>query len=168
MIRYIAVLTICGALFGCAAPATGRIYSDHAAAVEPPGSNAARIVLYRVGANEQYSGRDARLSVDGKTKGKVAYKGFAVVDIPAGSRTLAVDLPGDIGECVLTFPMGAGEHYYFEVTPRRANFLSGFLAGPIGAAIESAGKECGGAFAISQVSKAVALPALMQTRETAQ
>ncbi|KGM38547.1 hypothetical protein JY96_21730 [Aquabacterium sp. NJ1] len=134
------------ALSGCAA--TGHLYSDHLKAQSPIPSGLSRVTIYRTGETDQYSARDARISLDGKTVSKVAYKGFTTFEIQPGSHAVFADMWDAVGSCKVQFEAISGNEYYFEVAPRREHLMGSLVFGFVGAAIESAGKECGGAFAI--------------------
>lgn len=158
------LVTACVALSGCAA--SGAVYREQVAKSTPPAPNQARVTVYRTGESSQYSGRDARISLNGKPTIDVAYKGFNIVDVESGSHTLSVDIWDSPGSCALSVMLEANKDFFYEIKPRSANLVSFLLGGVVGAAIESSGKQCGGAFALIPVEKNLALPALLPLKMT--
>lgn len=165
---------------GCAA--NGERYVDHAAgqrsAVSP---DAARVLVYRPADTMQYSGRAASLALDGAAPLSLRLGGFLAFDVAPGEHRFEVDLWDAPGRCSLSFTAAPGTTAYFEVAPRPSNLaagLPGALVTPStpaglltglsvmlsGMAAESAGKSCGGAFAIAPVDAAVAEPRLAGLR----
>ena len=158
MQRQINLLIAACVLSGCAA--TGHSYSEHLGSQAAPAPGNARMVVYRTGEDTQGSARDARISVDGKTVGKVAHMGFSSFEVAQGSHVLTADLWDIPGACKVQFDVRPNVDYYFEVTPRVETIVSAALLGALGQAMESAGKECGGAFAIVAQPKEIASSAL--------
>lgn len=146
---------------GCAA--TGETYSTDVlsrAAVQP---EASRLTVLREGYT-QYSARSVRVSLDGKPIGSVDHKGFNIFDVAPGLHTLAADMWDSPGKCEVALDLKPAETYYFAIQPRTGNLVSGLALGLAGMAIESAGKVCGGAFAINPVTKESAEQALPPLR----
>ena len=151
-------------LAGCAA--SGASYYDQLAKSRPFPPTQAHVTVYRTGESSQYSGRDARISVEGKAVVDVAYKGFNMFNLNPGNHVLSVDIWDSPGSCALPVMIEDLKDYYFEVRPRPANLAGFLLGGVIGASIESSGKQCGGAFALAPVDESVALPALAPLKMT--
>lgn len=158
MKNHLALPLISIALTGCAA--SGAQYHDHMRSLAAPAPEATRLVLYRTGESGMASARGARVKIDEVEAGSVAYKGFNVFDVAAGSHVLAVDIWDAPGSCKLAVQAGRGEQRYFEIMPRQSAMVAGMLGGLVGAAIESSGKECGGTFEIGEVAPATAEQAL--------
>jgi hypothetical protein len=114
----------------------------------------------------QYSARSVRIAFDGQTVGKVDRKGFNVFDVSPGAHTLTADIWDMPGKCELAVDLQPAQVYYFELSPRTESLASGLVLGAIGMAIESSGKECGGAFEIAPVPKEAAEPAIEGSRLT--
>jgi hypothetical protein len=160
-VRTISLLFLNIAIAGCAA--TGPTYSE-STAKRPQSLEAARVTIYRTGDHMQYSGRAVRLTLDKNVIGNVDYKGFNIFDIAAGEHTLTADIWDAPGKCNIALNLKPATEYYFQVLPRSESLLSGMVGGVLGMAIESGGKECGGAFAISPVEKEFAITALQPLR----
>ena len=139
---------------GCAA--TGPKYMEQVSQLPVVKENSARLFVFRTGEFAQYSGRAASVKLDGTTIGKCEYKGFNVFNIPASSHTLAVDMWDSPGSCLLKIEVEPRNEYYFEIKPRSGNLMGALFGGLVGAAAESAGKECGGAFMIEPVKPDIA------------
>jgi hypothetical protein len=170
------ILVLASALAaGCAA--TGDRYGDDAAQRGAVQAQAARVMVYRPADTLQYSGRAASLALDGAPAAALRLGGFLAFDVAPGEHRLEIDMWDAPGRCALSFTAQPGSTSYFEVAPRVANLAAGtpgalmgtgsplgLLAGLSlmlgGMAAESAGKACGGAFAIAQVDAAVAEPKL--------
>lgn len=114
----------------------------------------------------QYSARSVRIALDGTTLGKVDRKGFNVFDVSPGPHTLTADLWDAPGKCEIALDLEPAKVYYFEVSPRVGSLVGGLTLGILGMAIESSGKECGGAFAITPVPQEAAEQAMQASRLT--
>jgi len=164
---------------GCAA--TGERYGDHAAQRGEVQAQAARVLVYRQADTLQYSGRAASLLLDGAPAAALLTGGFVAIDLAPGEHRLEIELWDAPGRCTLSFTAQPGSTSYFEVAPRGANLAAGMPGALIGSgspagllvglsvmlggmAAESAGKTCGGAFAIAQVDAAAAEPKLAGLR----
>lgn len=160
---------------GCAA--TGDLYGNHAAQTGAVQPQAARVMVYRPSGTVQYSGRAASLALNGSAAASLRTSGFLLFDIAPGEHRIEIDMWDVPGRCTLSFTAQPGSTNYFEVTPRAANLAAGTPGALVGAgssvgllaglsvmlggmAAESAGKACGGAFAIAQVDATVAEPKL--------
>jgi len=164
MKKQVSLVLLAGLISGCAA--NGRTYSEYLKSQVPLAPDSARVVVYRSGDDSQGSGRDTRLSIDGKIVGKVAHMGFSTFEVPRGSHVIAADLWDSPGACQLKFDARPNTDYYFEVTPRIETLAAGLLLGVVGQALESAGNECGGSFAIAAQPKRAATYALVPLRMT--
>lgn len=162
--RSLAWLAIGTVLTGCAA--TGKSYSERMATLAAPSSDSARITLYRGQDTFQYSGRDARVMLDGATLGKVSHLGFSVFTIPAGKHVLSVDMWDNPGGCKLPIEAAPASDGYYEVEPRAGNLVGILAGGLIGAAIETAGKDCGGAFSVVERAKDEAQSVLPKLKDS--
>jgi len=149
---------------GCAA--TGPNYSKHVSEASAQDASSARLVVFRTRESSQYSGRAVSVKVDGKSLGSCDYAGFNVFDITAGKHTLTVDMWDSPGACELPIDVSGGSEYFFEIKPRPGNLVGGLVGGLLGAAIESAGKQCGGAFAVEPIAKDLAIPKLAELKMT--
>jgi len=164
MQKQVHLLLLACLVSGCAA--NGRTYSEYLKSQVPLAPDSARVVVYRSGDDSQGSARDTRLSIDGKTVGKVAHMGFSTFEVSRGSHIITADLWDLPGTCQLKFDARPNTDYYFEVTPRIEPLAAGMLLGVVGQALESAGNECGGGFAITAQPKRAATYALVPLRMT--
>lgn len=164
-------------LFICGCAASGPSFSDSRADMMLTSGEMAKVVFFRTRESALYIARKAAVYIDDSKIGGTAYGGFHYHDLSPGQHRLRVemwDLPGD---CELTLGAVAGETYYFQVDPREESFgafsAAGFAAslvsggvlaevggGIAGAAAESYGKECGGAFRLYPVDEDTALSKL--------
>lgn len=167
-------------LSGCA---TGVRYSEDLSAHVALPPELARITILRTRENAQYVIRSAPLRLDGKSIGDLNFGGYLIVNTSAGTHTLQVEL-GDIpGRCEVTFQATEGAIAYFEVLPRWENMIAatpgvlvpgvtpssllfGNTVALAGMAIESAEKQCGGAFAIIHIEPVTALAKLADLRRS--
>lgn len=163
LLRTLSLFFLSITIVSCAA--TGPTYSESVAS-RPKSKDAARVTIYRTGDNMQYSGRAVRLALDKNVIGNVDYKGFNIFDVESGQHVLTADIWDAPGKCNVVLNLMPATEYYFQVLPRTESLLSGMLGGALGMAIESGGKECGGAFAIAPVVKESALSALQTLRQT--
>ncbi|HSI96591.1 MAG: hypothetical protein ACAH09_06600 [Methylophilaceae bacterium] len=163
IVRAISLLLLTITIVGCAA--TGPMYSEEAAN-RPKSPETAQVTIYRTGDHVQYSARAVRLTLDKNVIGNVDYKGFNIFDVEAGQHTLTADMWDAPGKCDVVLNLLPATEYYLQVLPRSGSLASGLVGGVLGMAIESGGKECGGAFAITPVAKETALNALQPLRLT--
>jgi hypothetical protein len=186
--RKVLALGLIAALAGCAA--TGKPYKDHPAYTEPVPVDQARVVVFRMD-KAQNSTVAATMEIDGLVFGSLRESGFVWHDIDTVTHVMRADVPSEQGTCLLTFQIAAGETGYFIVEPRVANavaktpgtiaqfitdalvpgagilpYLASEAAIQAGAALESAGKRCGGPFSVTRVPSAVAQPMVMELRES--
>jgi hypothetical protein len=186
--RMILVLALTLALAGCAA--TGTPFKDHRAHTQPVPADQARVVVFRMD-KAQGSTIAATMDIDGLVFGSLLENGFVWHDIDTATHLLRADVPTEIGTCLLTFQIAAGETGYFLVAPRAANavaktpgtiaqFITDALvqgAGILphiateaaiqaGATLDSVGKKCSGPFSVTRVLPAAAEPVLMELRES--
>lgn len=130
-----------------------------------------------------YLARKAAIHVSGEKTGATAYGGFSYWIVPAGEYTLRADMWDAPGRCELIFNVGVGETYFFQVDPRSESFESfavsgtvadlassgafaGLAGGLAGGAVESYGKECGGAFRLYPVDPVTGYQKLQDLRLT--
>jgi len=73
------------------------------------------------------------------------------------------DVPGG---CNLPIEVGGGSENFYEITPRSESYGSGLFLGVIGQALESAGKQCGGSFAVEPATRDSATNKLSMLRKT--
>lgn len=159
-----AILVAAGLLVsGCAAK--GKLYPQHAGVLGVPDSTA-RVVVYRTRASKQFGVRDAAIKVDGNEVGSCSYAGYAIFDVPPGAHVLATDVWDAPGKCEISVVLSGGHRYFYQVQPRTAAMGAAMIGGVVGAAIESARKQCGGAFAIDSVDEDQALAELKDLRES--
>jgi hypothetical protein len=163
------------ALAGCAA--SGVRYSNHAAVTADLARDSTRITVFRTEQHSTYGGRAASVRVDGRFVGGCEYAGYVVFFVPPGPHVLAVDMVEMPGTCSVAADVLGGEDYYYEIEPRPESYVAGvvgnvldalgggLLVGTLGAlSAESAGKRCGGAFAIRPVAEEKALAELVRLR----
>jgi hypothetical protein len=158
------------ALALAACGASGPRYAEHAAALPAIPHDVARLTVFRAADHAHATGSPARVSIDGRERGRVSFAGFETFHVPAGPHVLAVDDPGAPGRCTLSVDVLGGEEYYFEILPRPGASIAHFVgwmiggfAGPLGpivgahaaAGAESQDQRCGGMFAIVDVDEAV-------------
>ncbi|MGA2445826.1 MAG: hypothetical protein ABSG50_10415 [Opitutaceae bacterium] len=175
------LLGIAVILSACAA--TGLRYSEHPVSSTPVPAHAARLTVYRVNDSLLYSARSARLKLDGRNVGALAPGGFKTFEVPPGTHTFRVDMWDAPGRWELTIEVQAGLAYFYEVAPRAAsavaampgvalmnNTPAGTLLGGAamlgGMAAESAVRQRGGAFSLMPVEQSLAVPKLMELRES--
>lgn len=151
-------------LAGCAA--TGATYTEHLATSTSASAANARLVVFRTRDSVQYSARTASLKIDGSPVAGCDYAGFNVFDIKPGKHVVTVDMAASPGTCNLPIDVVAGKNYYLEIKPRTGSLMGTLAGGLIGAAVESSGKECGGAFSAEPVSEDVATPKLKDLKMT--
>ena len=150
----------------------------------PVAEQAARVIVYRLTARQSVSGAVPRLRLDGTDLGVLLEKGFIAKDVDPGTHRLAVDASTAPGQCDLQMEIPAGETWYFVVVARGQNTAAqaaAFLLLPYGSvpemlandaavaaagAIESSGKQCGGAFSLVRVLPAAAQAMLPDLRES--
>jgi hypothetical protein len=142
---------LCACLLS-ACSASGPKYSDDQGAQPTAPADEARIVVFRRGETEG-SARSVALHIDGTFLGKCDYKGYNVFEVSPGQHVLTVGLWDAPGSCKLPVTVEAGTSYYYRLKPRDASLIAGMVGGVIGMAIESAGKQCGGAFSIEPVEQ---------------
>jgi hypothetical protein len=145
-------------------------------------------VVYRLD-RAQNSTAVAKLKMDEAPIGDLREDGFVALDVRPGSHALKVDLPANAGACVLPLEIADGETGYFLVAPRSGNMIArtpgsvleafldtfspgvlipliGMAATEAGAALESAGKMCGGPFSVVRVVPTAAQAMIMELRES--
>ena len=116
---------VAGALGACVT-AKGASYAEALAAAGVTGVQV-RIVVLRP--DQRYD--DASLSrmvirIDDRIRGKLAYGGFLLTDVPEGERILQVSADNLLfGICTLVLRVKAGETLYFDASPRPANIAAG-------------------------------------------
>lgn len=164
-------------LFLCGCSASGPSFSDSRADLIVTSGEMARVVFFRTKESALYIARKAAIHVDDSKVGGTAYGGFHHHDVLPGEHRLRADMWDLPGTCELTLNAVAGRTYYFQVDPRQESFgafsAAGFAAslvsggvladlggGLAGAAAESYGKECGGAFRLYPVDEETALSKL--------
>lgn len=162
-IRAVSLFFMILTVAGCAA--SGPKYSE-SNANRPKSPEAARVTVYRTGDSMQYSGRAVRIALDKNVVGSVDYKGFNIFDIEAGQHVLTADMWDAPGKCNVEVKLSPATEYFFQVLPRSESLFSGMVGGALGMAIESSGKECGGAFAIIPVTNEYAIKALQPLRQS--
>ena len=161
-----------GVLGGCVT-AKGASYAEALAAAGVTGVQA-RIVVLRP--DQRYD--DASLSrmvirIDDRIRGKLAYGGFLLTDVPEGERTLQVSADNLLfGTCILVLQVKAGETLYFDASPRPANIAAsavgavaaGVPGGTVGQIVEGAGPGCQGPYRLVPLEPAAALAHLERLR----
>ena len=152
-------------LIGCATPASGPLYSEFKSAqiIKPEQSN---VTIFRQNFDYTAKARSARIKVDGNKSGGVDIDGFVSFAIPPGQHTLSSDLPDHPGSCDLPIDLKAGNEYFYEVSIRGDAIGPALVFGLLGSAVETAGKQCGGLFAIKEVDKSYAARILQTSRLT--
>jgi hypothetical protein len=181
IVASLAAVTASLSLAGCA---TGpRYVASSAAAAEVP-DGMGRVTVYRPDSTLQYALRGMRLDYDGERAASLPHGSFVVMHVPAGAHVLRADLWDAPGECELNVVVPDGASVYVRAAPRAENFAAsvpglalasapGASAATIaaggaamvgGMAAESAGRKCGGAFALRVVDPKVALPELPDLR----
>ena len=180
--RHLFALAVMVGLCGCSA--TGAKFRDHRAYTEPVPVGQARVVVFRMD-KAQNSTVATTMEIDGLVFGTLRESGFVWHDIDTKRHLLRADVPSEQGTCLLAFEIAAGETGYFQVAPRVGNAVAktpgnivqsivpGLLplilsemAIQTGAALESAGKNCGGPFSVVRVPPATAEPLIMDLRES--
>jgi hypothetical protein len=161
---FVVMCFISALVSGCAA--TGQKYSEKLNATNVQTASSARLVVLRTRESSQYSARSVSVKVDGQSVGSCDYAGFNIFDVSVGKHSLIVDMWDSPGTCELPIDLAGGNEYFFEIKPRSGNLVGMLLGGIIGAAIETSGKQCGGAFAVEPISKDLAVPKLADLRMT--
>jgi hypothetical protein len=152
------------ALGGCAATANGPLYAELPKERMVAHEGQGRIVVYRPGEGLVGAARSVRIALDGSKVGACDVDGFLFVDLPPGAHTLEADLPDVPGRCRIPIQLEANKVSFFKVSSRSESLGSGLFLGLLGQALESAGKECGGAYAISAVDTEAAAPVVQRLR----
>jgi hypothetical protein len=154
VLAWLAAAGVSAGVLGACVTAKGESYASTLARVGPPGGQA-RIVVLRP--DERYD--DASMSrivihIDGRVRGKLAYGGFLLTDVPPGELLLEASADNRLfGTCALVLRTAANDTLYFDAAPRPANTaagVAGAVAGamiPGGAAATAAGAVTGGAIA---------------------
>lgn len=163
LVRVTSLISLTIIMVGCAA--TGPMYSE-SVANRTKSPDTAQVTIYRTGDHMQYSARAVRLTLDKNVIGNVDYKGYNIFDVKDGQHILMADMWDAPGKCDVALMLEPATEYYFQVQPRTESLMSGLVGGVLGMAIESGGKECGGAFAITPVAKETALNELQPLRLT--
>jgi len=114
----------------------------------------------------QGSARSVSVKVNGIEVGGCDYAGFNIFDISPGKQILNVGLDDHPGDCSLPIDVGGGSENFFEITPRSESAGAGIFLGVLGQALESAGKQCGGAFAVESIAMDLATIKLSTLRKT--
>ncbi|NNF41079.1 MAG: DUF2846 domain-containing protein [Woeseiaceae bacterium] len=169
-------------LFICGCAASGPSFSDSQAGMMLTSGETAKVVFFRTKETALYIARKAAVYIDDSKIGGTAYGGFHFHDVSPGQRRLRTEMWDSPGNCELTLNAVAGETYYFQVDPRQESFGAFFAAGTAaslisggvlladlggglaGAAAESYGKDCGGAFRLYPVDEETALSKLSALR----
>lgn len=171
MKQIIVLAVLCCGLIGCAA--NGSKYEDTIASLSTPADDASRLFILRPKESGIPAGI-AHIRVGSERVASVKARGFVVVDVAVGRHTLEVDDLQTVGSCRLTVEVEGGREYYFGLSSRQSNIWAGIagsmlddgaggmLGGMTGEAIESSGKECGGAVAITPLDKDVAIAELQK------
>jgi hypothetical protein len=154
MMKRLLLLSLIIITSGCAA--TGNNFIKNQSQLKQLDSNKSRIYVFRTGESMQYSARAVSVKVDDSIKKSCAYKGFNVIDVNAGGHQIQADMWDSPGKCTITVNLSPQTEYFFEVKPRSGNLIGALAGGLAGAAIESAGKTCGGAFSIEEVEPSLA------------
>src|SRR4029453_7549144 len=107
----------------------------------------ARLKIYRT-SDIVASVPSARVKIDGRDVAEVGVGGSTILDIPAGSHSIAVDAFGHPNAHSITLQAKAGMLYRLEVSPRAAAGVAGVIFGLVGMMVEAAVNENGGTFQI--------------------
>jgi hypothetical protein len=175
--RKLSIAIVAMSLSACAA--NGLPYPEHpASALVPDG--VAKVTIFRANDTLLYSARTARLVIDGEREGRLATGGFRTFTVPPGSHVFTVKMWDTPGTCELTADIQPDVEYFYEVTPRVTSYAASMPAALVGTSpagvlfgaglssaghsVESAGKDCGGAFSIVPVAPANALPRVAALR----
>jgi hypothetical protein len=120
------------ALVGCAAQ--GARYSEFVAHQNPVASGQARVVLVRPrGRYDDYSLTRAVIRVNDQKVGKLAYGGFLLVDVAAGSIAVMASARNQFyGTCELRIETAPGDTVYIDVAPRSANIVASVAGAAVG------------------------------------
>lgn len=148
-------------LSGCAASGPQYAAKPTTAAT----AQLAELVVFRPG-EWMLGGRSARIKVDEADTQYVKRQGFISIDVAPGQHTLAADIIDAPGTCQLPITVDRGSVSYYEVQPRSSSMTAGLLFGVVGMAIESSGKDCGGAFSIARVEPDYATKILQSLHES--
>jgi hypothetical protein len=175
--RNVSIAIVAMSLSACAA--NGLPYSEHpASSVVLDGL--AKVTIFRENDTLLYSARTARIVIDGEREGRLAMGGFRTFTVPPGSHVFTVKMWDTPGTCELTADIQPDVEYFYEVTPRVTSFSASMPAALVGTSpagvlfgaglssagqsLESAHKDCGGAFSIVPVEPADALPKVAALR----
>lgn len=156
------------ALSGCASvDLASPVYTEAASntpTIEPGNS---RLIIFRPAEGTALSRVDAYVDVSGKQSRSIVYGAFATLDVPSGKHVVSVKAFAT-STCRVTFEVAPGEVAFFEIIPGSqlgAGWLMfGALGAIAGSAVEAAGKECGGEFAMRKVDAGYAGSKLSSTR----
>lgn len=129
-----------------------------------------RLILFRPPEGTKMSKAPAYIYVDSKEIVSLFYGAFVYADVSSGNHKISVKALGT-SSCDLNINSSSGEERYFEIVPRDSFNPAWAMLGLVGgaviyasSAVESAGKECGGEFAVQQVEKNYAISKLKDIR----
>jgi hypothetical protein len=162
-LRAIFLCVFCVAIAGCAA--TGKPYKQFVTEWHPLDSKSARIVFYKLPKTDPFGIlSQAVFSVNGETKGAVMWGGFNMIDLPPGELVLAVTQAGGLGSCKAKVTLEPGKEYFFKIDQRYGQAVATIFGGLIGAIMESAANECGGAYKFDQIDPSTAKDAIAELK----
>jgi hypothetical protein len=107
----------------------------------------ARLKIYRT-SDIVASVPSARVRIDGRGVAELGVGGSTMLDIPAGSHSIAVDAFGHPNAYSITLQAKPGMLYTLEISPRAAAAVAGVMFGLVGAMVEAAVNENGGTFQV--------------------
>lgn len=179
------ILLICATSIFSACSSLGPSYNILKDKLETmPTGSLSRIVVLRT--TESYScgglvdgerinlrGAEVPIDIDGQKIGSVICGSFLYKDIDEGKHIIKTEKWNTPGKCEITLNIKSKNIYYFQVDPRPESawastagilLLGGAAGSVIGSAVESYGKECGGAFSLYAVDEQTAKSKLPELR----
>lgn len=138
-------------LAGLVAAGCGTTSDETASVAKQPLKSAhARLKIYRT--SEFIAAvPSALVKVDGREVAQLGVGGSTMLDVPAGSRQVAVEGFGHPNAFALTLNAKAGMLYTLEVSPRTEPVMAGLVFGLVGSMVEAAVNQNGGTFQVRVV-----------------
>jgi len=87
-----------------------------------------------------------------------------LIDSTPGAHELTADLPDVPGACRISVQADINKVSYFRIAHRSDSLGAGLFLGFLGQALESAGKQCGGAYALAPVEPEVGAAEVQRLR----
>lgn len=137
------------AVLGACTTATGPLFSELPLEKTKASAYHSRLIVLRPSEGLKGAARSFRVKLDDKEVGSCDVDGFLLIDASEGPHIISADLWDLPGSCAIPFVAETGKTYYFKLSMRTEAIVSRIFMGPLGMAMESWGKLCGGSVQIS-------------------